>query len=70
MAKLKFGILGPISGKIGQVVGSSWMGIPYLREAPPKKKNHQTAYKKERTDNYLDLCICFVCFFDGVYDYI
>ena len=39
MAKLKFGILGPISGKIGTVVGSSWMDIPYLSEAPPKKKN-------------------------------
>jgi hypothetical protein len=38
MAKLKYGIFGPLSGKLGSVVGSTWKGIPYLRKAPRKKK--------------------------------
>lgn len=39
MAKLKHGIFGPISGKIGPVVGGVWNGIPYLRKVPRRKKN-------------------------------
>jgi len=31
MAKFEQGILGPVSGKVGTVVGSSWRGIKYLR---------------------------------------
>ncbi|KLT63916.1 DUF6266 family protein [Pedobacter sp. BMA] len=34
MAKLKKGIMGPLSGKIGPVVGSSWRGVDYIRSAP------------------------------------
>ena len=34
MAKINLGIFGPISGKIGALVGSTWMGIPYLKKAP------------------------------------
>lgn|GEM_PF-2344017 len=34
MAKLKKGILGPISGKLGPVTGGTWKGIPYLRISP------------------------------------
>jgi len=41
MAKMKKGILGPISGKLGPVVGGVWKGIPYLREAPKKRKSAQ-----------------------------
>lgn len=37
MAKLKQGIFGPVSGKLGSVVGGVWKGIPYLRRAPKKK---------------------------------
>lgn len=37
MAKFKQGILGPISGKIGPVIGASWKGISYLRLVPIKK---------------------------------
>jgi hypothetical protein len=39
MARLKQGIFGPISGKLGSLVGSSWMGIPYLKKAPKPNKN-------------------------------
>lgn len=34
MGKYKKGILGPFSGKIGTVVGSSWNGIEYMRSLP------------------------------------
>ncbi len=37
MAKMKKGILGAISGKIGPVIGGIWKGIPYLRQVPKKK---------------------------------
>ncbi|WP_316811441.1 DUF6266 family protein [Pedobacter heparinus] len=38
MARLLKGIFGPISGKLGPVIGSSWKGIAYLREVRPKKE--------------------------------
>jgi hypothetical protein len=45
MAKIRKGILGPVSGKIGPVVGGTWKGIPYIKTAPkPTKKK-----KKKRT---------------------
>lgn len=44
MTKLKQGILGPISGKIGPVIGGIWKNIPYLREAarPGSKKKKRS----------------------------
>ncbi|WP_316814090.1 DUF6266 family protein [Pedobacter heparinus] len=39
MAKLKRGIFGPLSGKLGGIVGATWMGIPYLRKAPKENPN-------------------------------
>lgn len=44
MAKLKNGIFGAISGKLGPLVGGIWNGIPYLRERPK-----QGEIKKVRT---------------------
>lgn len=40
MAKLKSGLLGPVSGKIGPVVGSSWKNINYVKERPKKKNKN------------------------------
>lgn len=34
MAKIRQGIMGPFSGKIGPIVGSSWKNIAYIRAAP------------------------------------
>lgn len=48
MAKLIEGIFGPISGKLGPVVGAVWMGIPYLRMSP-----NPTREKKPRTEAQL-----------------
>lgn len=38
MAKINKGIFGPLTGKIGNFIGSTWMGIPYLKKAPVKDK--------------------------------
>lgn len=38
MAKMKKGIHGPISGKIGDIVGSSWRGIDYIKSKPKRTK--------------------------------
>jgi len=37
------GILGPISGRVGPVVGGSWKGIGYLRTLPPSVAQPNTA---------------------------
>lgn len=37
MARLLSGINGPIQGKVGTVIGSSWKGIPYIK-GPYKKR--------------------------------
>lgn len=34
MARIDEGILGPFSGKVGEVIGSSWHGIPYIKSRP------------------------------------
>lgn len=43
MATIKQGILGGISGKIGNVVGSSWKGIAVLKSLPLSVANPNTA---------------------------
>lgn len=44
MARIKKGIRGEVSGKVGNVVGATWNGIPYIRSMPtnwidPKTEN-------------------------------
>lgn len=43
MARLSQGILGGISGKIGNVVGSSWKGIAVIKSKPLSVANPRTA---------------------------
>jgi hypothetical protein len=43
MAVMNQGILGGLSGKIGNVVGSSWKGIPVLKTKPLSVANPRTA---------------------------
>lgn len=43
MGKIKQGILGAISGKVGSVVGASWKGIATLRSRPASVANPRTA---------------------------
>lgn len=42
MAKLNSGILGGISGTVGNVVGGRWRGIDYIRSKPASVKNPNT----------------------------
>jgi len=42
MAKQMNGILGPISGKLGPVIGSTWKGTPYLRAVGAKTEKQPT----------------------------
>lgn len=42
MGTIKKGILGGVSGKIGNVVGGSWKGIDYLRVLPASVSNANT----------------------------
>ena len=58
MAKFKNGILGPISGKLGPIVGASWKGIPYLRTAPKsdvKRKATPAQLASRQKFNFLNL---------------
>lgn len=42
MGKISNGILGGVSGKIGNVVGSSWKGIDYLKTLPASYSDAKT----------------------------
>jgi len=43
MAKIKSGVLGPLSGKLGPVTGGTWKGIPYLRKTQRINTKPRTA---------------------------
>ena len=43
MGKIAQGILGGLSGKVGNVIGGSWKGIDYLRIKPASVANPRTA---------------------------
>ena len=48
MGRLVSGINGPIQGKVGTVIGSSWRGIPYVKG--PYKKRTKKISKKEKAN--------------------
>lgn len=49
MARLSSGILGGISGTVGNVVGGRWRGIDYIRSKPASVRNPNTeAQRKQR----------------------
>lgn len=43
MGTLKNGLFGPLSGKVGNIIGSSWRGIHYVRSVPKKTKKEPSA---------------------------
>jgi hypothetical protein len=50
MGKIKKGILGGFSGKVGTVVGANWKQISYIRSLPQKVRNPRTeAQLKQRS---------------------
>jgi hypothetical protein len=48
MARLRKGILGGVSGKVGNVVGGSWKGIDYLRSLPAEVQNTNTILQQNQ----------------------
>ena len=52
MGIIKRGILGGVSNKIGNVVGSSWKGIATLRSLPLSVANPRTASQRQNRDSF------------------
>jgi len=48
MAKIPAGILGRVSGKVGDVVGAAWKGIPYIRQYVIPGNPNTVAQQAER----------------------
>lgn len=53
MGKLSRGILGPIVGKVGNVIGSTWKGINYLRAMPTSVYNPRTPLQLSQRARFL-----------------
>lgn len=68
MGIIRQGILGGLSGKVGNVVGSSWKGINYLRALPSHVTNPRTPaqrttrLKMEIVIRFLKSCTAFIRF--------
>jgi hypothetical protein len=43
MGSFRYGPLGPVKGKVGNIIISSWKGIPYVKSAPGERKAPLTA---------------------------
>ncbi|WEK18364.1 MAG: DUF6266 family protein [Candidatus Pedobacter colombiensis] len=54
MARIKKGILGGFSGKVGTVIGASWKGVDYMR-AVPKPSNKPATTKQLAQQNKMAL---------------
>ncbi len=53
MGKIKQGVLGGFSGKIGNVVGGSWKGIDYMRIMPASVANPQTEPQMDQRSKFV-----------------
>jgi hypothetical protein len=53
MAKYQNGILGSFSGKVGNVVGSSWNGIPVIRSKPSRKQGGNSLLQEQQRAKFL-----------------
>jgi hypothetical protein len=47
MGSINQGIIAPVTGKIGTVVGASWRGITYLRSTPAKRRHLSPAQQMQ-----------------------
>jgi hypothetical protein len=55
MATLKNGILGGVRGKIGNVVGSSWKGVDYLKTLPATYTDAKTEVQISNRSKFLSV---------------
>ncbi|WP_321299248.1 DUF6266 family protein [Marinifilum fragile] len=49
MGKYNQGILGPFTGKVGSVVGSSWKGVNYIKSLPGPNASNTEGQQKQRS---------------------
>jgi len=52
MGKIRQGILDGVSGKVGNVVGASWMGIDYIRIMPDHVANPRTELQVNQREKF------------------
>jgi hypothetical protein len=52
MARIKQGILGGFSGKVANIVGSSWKGIPVMKSRPLSVANPKTAAQTTQRNKF------------------
>lgn len=52
MGKIKKGILGGFSGRVGNIIGGSWKGIDYMRSEATSIANPRTTKQVEVRDNF------------------
>jgi len=52
MAKIRSGILGPVSGSIGGIVGAKWKGIPTIRSKPLSVANPNTSAQQTQRGKF------------------
>ena len=55
MGKIRQGILGGFSGKVGTVVGASWNGIYYMRGLPQSYKKSRSSKQKMQQGYFREL---------------
>lgn len=55
MGKLPIGILGPVSGKVGNVVGGRWKGVDYLRAMPASVNNPRTQAQLNQRGRFITM---------------
>ena len=53
MGRLKEGILGGFSGKVGNVIGSSCRGVEYIKSAPAKMTNPRTKRQTMQRSSFI-----------------
>lgn len=53
MGTISQGILGGVSGKVGNVIGGSWKGIDYLRIMPASIANPKTAAQMDQRSKFV-----------------
>jgi hypothetical protein len=52
MARIDPGITGPISGKLGTIVGATWNGIPYIRSRPKRRTSKISRKEQANRDKF------------------
>lgn len=52
MGKIKQGVFGEVKGKVGNLVGCTWKGIPYMRTRPDHMTNPRTEKQRSQRGRF------------------